>query len=330
MCRISSILFYLSLAMAAAAQTGIGNTEALLIREAKTISDKWGDGIWPGIGKAPFTLVLVTDTIEYLIFHSNPSADFQFVGKDTILQTDVYQRKRTFQKHLLATFPAVNGINCIVVGTPANTGRSLTNWMITLLHEHFHQFVNSQPGYAEGVNGLNLSGGDQTGMWMLNYPFSYDSLPVIKQYELFSNALYNTIKKARKPAFKLHYKRFTKERQAFKKILRPDDYKYFSFQMWQEGLATYTEYHFLQLLKSYPLSEEVTNLAGFTPLKKYTPEFYQTQLNSLAQLKLANEKRVCFYAVGFGEGLLLDSVNPGWRKLYFKNKFSTDSYFVKK
>jgi hypothetical protein len=327
--RILCIILLLSLTRVANAQTGIGNTEALLIREAKTISDKLGDRIWPGIGKAPFTLVLVTDTIEYLIYHPNPSGDFQLVGKDAILQTDVYQRKRTFQKGLLATFPAVNGINCIVVGTLANTGRSLTNWMITLLHEHFHQFVNSQPGYWEGVNGLNLSGGDQTGMWMLNYPFSYDSLHVIKQYELFSNALYNTIKKARQPAFKLQYERFSKERRAFKKMLQPDHYKYFSFQVWQEGLATYTEYHFLQLLKSYRLSADVSKMAGFTPLKKYTPEFYQTQLNSLAQFELADEKRICFYAVGFAEGLLLDRVNPGWRKLYFKNKFSTDSYFVK-
>jgi hypothetical protein len=300
-----------------------------LIREAKTISDKLGDSIWPGIGKAAFTLLLVTDTIEYLIYHDYPSDDFQLVGKDPILQTDVYWRKRTFQKQLLATFPAVNGVNCIVVGTPANTGRSLTNWMITLLHEHFHQFVNSQPGYWEGVNALNLSGGDQTGMWMLNYPFPYDSVPIVKQYELFSKALYHTIKKTGQPAFKQQYKRFGKEREGFKKMLRPDDYRYFLFQVWQEGLATYTEYQFLQLLKSYRLSPDLSDMPGFTPLKKYTIAFYQTQLKSLLQLTLPNEKRVCFYAVGFAEGLLLDWVNPGWRKRYFKNKFSTDSYFVK-
>lgn len=327
--RTLSILLLCLFSITVSAQTGIGKTEALLIREAKTISDKLGDKIWPGIGKAPFTLVLVTDTVEYLIYHPNPSGDFQLAGKDTILQADVYQRKRTFQKYLLATFPAVNGINCIVVGTPANTGRSVTNWMITLLHEHFHQFVYDQPGYPAGVNDLNLSGGDETGMWMLNYPFPYDSLPVIKQYELFSTTLNQTLKQAHQAALKQPYERFIREKQAFKKILSPGDYRYFSFQVWQEGLATYTEYLFLQLLKSYRLSPEVANMMGFTPLKKYTAEFYQTQLNSLAQFKLPNEKRVCFYAVGFSEGLLLDKVNPGWRKLYFKNKFATDSYFVK-
>ncbi len=30
--------------------------------------------------------------------------------------------------------------------------------------------------------------------------------------------------------------------------LKPDDYKYFSFQVWQEGIARYTEYKFLEAM----------------------------------------------------------------------------------
>jgi len=39
------------------------------------------------------------------------------------------------------------------------------------MHEHFHQLQNGQPRYFQAVQDLGLSHGDNTGMWMLNYPF---------------------------------------------------------------------------------------------------------------------------------------------------------------
>ncbi|HMI77381.1 MAG TPA: hypothetical protein VK484_01240, partial [Ferruginibacter sp.] len=201
MLRTSVFILFLFFQLNAFSQNRIGTTEALLIREAKIISDETGDNIWAGISKTPFAIVLVTDSIEFLIYHPYPSADFKFTYSDSILQADVYSRGRTYPKNWLATFPAVSGVNCIVVGTPANTGRSLTDWMITLLHEHFHQYVNSQPGYFASVNALNLSGGDQTGMWMLNYPFPYDSVVVIEQYEKYTAALINAVNSIGKKGF---------------------------------------------------------------------------------------------------------------------------------
>jgi hypothetical protein len=111
------------------------------------------------------------------------------VGKDVLLQTDVYKRKRTYAKDLLATFPSVSGVNCIVVGTPKNTNRTLTNWMIAILHEYFHQYVNSQSNNYDAVNKLNLSSGDETGRWMLNYLFLYVIAVVVTQYEKYTKAL---------------------------------------------------------------------------------------------------------------------------------------------
>jgi hypothetical protein len=308
-------------------QNIIDKTEALLIKEAKTISDKFGDKIWPSLKKTPFTMVLITDSIEYLVYHPYPSSDFILVGKDEILQTEIYTRKRTYSKDLLATFPAVNGLNCIVVGTPKNTNRTLTNWMITLLHEHFHQFVNNQPNYYDEVNKLNLSGGDETGMWMLNYPFPYDSAIVVTQYEKYIKALLNAVNAIDKKEFPRLLKQFKKEKENFRRLLKKDDYKYFSFQLWQEGLASYTEYSFLESLKTYVASTEVASMKEFTPLKKYKEQFYKNELQRLQTLKLPNGKRVCIYAVGFAEGLLLDKVNKQWRSMYLKDKFSTDTYY---
>jgi hypothetical protein len=47
----------------------------------------------------------------------------------------------------------------------------------------------------------------------------------------------------------------------------------------------------------------------FTPLVQYKNQFYRNELQSLQKLSLANNKRICIYAVGFAEGLLLHRVN---------------------
>ncbi len=329
MYRIITVLLIAFCSSFFSVAAGIGTTEALLIREAKKISDQLGDKIWPGISKIPFSIVLVTDSIEYLVYHPYPSTDFVLIGKDPILKEDVYQRKRIYNTGLLATFPAVSGVNCIVVGTIANTGRSVTDWMITLLHEHFHQYVYTQPNYYAGVEKLNLSGGDQTGMWMLNYPFPYDSISVINQYEKYSSALVEAVQVIGKKEFKKRVSTFMKEKRNFQRILIPGDYRYFSFQVWQEGIANYTEYKFLQLLNLYTISMEVKNITGYISVKKYVKQYYSSQLKSLEELKLPEQKRICIYAVGFAEGIVLDALQPKWRKKYLVDKFSTETYFSK-
>src|SRR5678815_2226300 len=87
--------------------------DKIRIREAITISNKFGNGIWQGINDAPFVVLLVTDSVEFLINHPYPSADFKLSEEDDILQTRVFYRKQQFSKAYLATFPAVNGANCI-------------------------------------------------------------------------------------------------------------------------------------------------------------------------------------------------------------------------
>jgi hypothetical protein len=326
MARIIPLFFFYLLQINSFSQNNIGRTEALLIKEAKLIADTHGGQIWKGFGTAPFIIILVTDSIEYLIYHPQPSGDFKLLYKDSILNTDVYVRSRIYPKEWLATFPAVNGVNCMVVGTPKNTGRTYTNWMITLLHEHFHQYVNSQPGYFEAVDKLNLSRGDKTGMWMLNYPFPYDSTVIINQYQKFTKALADAVGKSSNKDFKKALGVYLKEKLIFKKLLKPDDYRYFSFQLWNEGLATYTEYKFLEILGNYKISAAINDLIPFAQYKK---EFFDAQVLNLKKLQIQQDKRVCFYPIGFAEGLLLDINNKGWRSKYLYNKFNTDDYFIK-
>ena len=158
------------------------------IREAMNISRLFGESIWKGIDEAPFALILVTDSIEFLVNHPSASSDFTSLGYDSLLGSRVYFRKATFNKRFLATFPAINGLNTIVVGTPENTGLTSTAWIVTILHEHFHQYVYSMAGYYKAVDSLSLSGGDKSGMWMLNYPFPYTDSAVVDKYTAYTRA----------------------------------------------------------------------------------------------------------------------------------------------
>ena len=56
---------------------------------------------------------------------------------------------------------------------------------------------------------------------------------------------------------------------------------------------------------------------------------YNNEIDNLLHSKLNEAKRICFYSVGFAEGLLLNKVNKDWRKNYLKDKFYIEHYFKK-
>ena len=134
-------------------------------------------------------VLLVADSTEYLIGHPRPTAEFTSLGRDSTLQREVWARPRRFPPNLLATFPAVGGRPTIVVGTAERTGKSSAEWVLTLMHEHFHQWQSSLPDYYPRVNGLGLARGDTTGQWMLDYPFPYDSAPVQRMMRAWAASL---------------------------------------------------------------------------------------------------------------------------------------------
>jgi hypothetical protein len=164
---------------------------------------------------------------------------------------------------------------------------------------------------------------------MLNYPSPYDSTVIINQYQKFTTALTEAVNTIVKKGFKKSLTIYMKEKQVFKKLLKPEDYRYFSFQLWNEGLATYTEYKFLEILSSYKFSAAIRAVKNLMPLPQYKKEFFKAQMLSLKELQIQQDKRICFYPIGFAEGLLLDISNKGWRNKYFTDKFNTDNYFVK-
>jgi len=308
----------------------IRNEDKLRISEAKNISNFTGDKIWKGISKVPFTMLLISDSTEYLINFPGSPEEFGLSYFDDELNSKVYYRRRELNKGFFATFPAFSGINCIVAGTPENTGKNSTDWIITILHECFHLYQFTSENYYESVNALNLSKGDNTGMWQLNYAFPYEDSLLNIQYENYVIALTDAVYNIDKNDFDEYFDRYISERLRFKELLSPDDYSYMSLQLWQEGIAEYTEYKFLESMGAYSTSKNVAELSDFIPFDLYKTKHFEDNMKTLSELRLSEGKRVCFYAPGFAEGILLDKVYPEWRDEYLLNKFSVDDYLFGK
>jgi hypothetical protein len=297
------------------------------------LGDSIGDRVWPGWSKAPFAVLLVTPDYEFLMRHPKPSADFTKIGYDNLLKSDVYYRKRNFPPYYLATFPAVGGsmISTIVVGQAENTSaKTSASWVITLLHEHFHQLQDSQPKFYEDVNALNLARGDQTGMWMLNYAFPYERKEVQEQFAAISKLLAAAIE-APKRGRSQKVRDYLEARLKFQQMLAPDDYKYFSFQFWKEGIARYTEYRLAQVAAAnYRVSKEFRALPDYQSFADLAKSTRARIFRQLETQKLGEAKREVVYSFGAAEGLLLDQINPGWQRRYFVEKFDLRKTFFRR
>src|SRR5437016_7490450 len=302
----------------------ISITDRIRLAEAFRLADQIGNEVWPNWSKAPFAVLLVTPDYEFLIRHPKPSDDFAKLAYDPVLRSDVYYRKRTFSKSFLATFPINNSmISTIVVGEAENTRvKTSTPWVITLLHEHFHQLQDSQPNFYADVGALNLAHGDQTGMWMLNYAFPYDRKEVQEQFAEMSKFLAEAIKSPRTKRTK-KVRQYVEARERFRSMISTDDYKYLSFQFWKEGIARYTEYHLAHLAAAkYRPSKEFVALKDYRSFADVAQTTYDGIFRQLLTQKLGESKREVVYSFGAAEGFLLDRVSPRWRSRYFKDKFA--------
>ena len=298
--------------------------DRIRLSEAFRLGDQLGDQIWPGWSKAPFAVLLVTPEYEFLIRHPQPSEDFTSIGYDEKLKSNVFFRRRTMPPSFLATFPAVRGniTSSSVVGQAENTWvKTSTPWVITLLHEHFHQLQDSQPNFYADVNALNLSHGDQTGMWMLNYAFPYDRPDVQKQFARMSELLADALTSPKRGRTK-RVRDYRAAQAEFKQLVSADDYKYLAFQFWKEGVARYTEYRVAQLAAArFRPSKEFRELPDYRPLADIARTTYEGIFSQLRNQKLGEAKREVVYSFGAAEGLLLDQLKPNWRRRYFVEKF---------
>ena len=297
------------------------------IAEAFQLADAV-EQLWPGWSEVPFAVLLVDGEHEFLIRHPHPTDDFESLGHDPLLDEDVLLRPRVFEPGLLATFPAVSGLPTLVIGTPEATGLSSTQWVLTALHEHFHQLQMSDADYYPATNGLGLGDEDDSGMWMLDYPFPYDSPQVAAALEKLARAARLALDSIGFPSSAEILGDYLAQRDRLRDEVGEKDYRYLSFQIWQEGIARYTQLAVAARAGSgYVPSARFEALPDFMPYSAVAEELRETVRSEL-ESSLPELRRVLFYPIGAVEGLLLDRFRPGWRDRYLARKFYVDRYFV--
>lgn len=303
----------------------IQENDRIRIAEAFKIAEKYCDEVWPGWGEVPLSLIFLTKDHEFLVHHPNPTPDFQSMGYDSLLKTEVLFRSRVFPEKLLAAFQAVNNESSILMGTPEITGRNTSAWTITLLHEHFHQLQYFQPEYFEKSIVLDLARGDSTAMWMLNFEFPYDEPEVTEQFHKLSKQLLELIQNMGNPDEEA-IKDYLSNRESFRKFVGEENYRYMQFQLWQEGVALYTEWKLLETILSdeFQPSPEFMELEDYISFDTLQRQIYQRITRQLENMNMPQWKRVSFYAFGAGEALVLDQWKPSWKDHYLEHMFEMD------
>ncbi len=320
--NLALLLAFLLIPGVVAQAQRLAQNDTVRIAEFYRLASQIQDRIWPGWSSTPTPLLLITADTEFLTHHPAPPKGFTKVGDD------LFARPRQFPTHLLATFPAFGPPAIIVIGEAENTdAKTSTPWVITLMHEHFHQLQDSQPGYYDAINSLGLSGGDQSGMWMLNYPFPYDKPEVAKGFSRLRTLLLDALAESDDKRFKKLAKNYVAQRNKWCGQLSTNDHKYFSFQLWQEGIARYTQVKAAEAAANYQPSTEYRALLDYESFAANAARARIETLDELKRVDLAKWKRTGIYSFGGAEGMLLDRMNLGWKDEYFKHPLSTDGLF---
>jgi hypothetical protein len=318
----------LLLGVAAAPVTGRAQTVSRLrqedrvrLAEARRLAQVC-DQVWPGWSHTEFQVLLVADSAEFLFRSQRTPGDFASLGYDTLLASEVWTRPRQFPPTLLATFPAVGGVPTVVIGSAERTRRSSTAWVLTLLHEHFHQWQYSQPDYYAGISRLDLAHGDTTGQWMLNYPFPYDSVPVQRAMRSLATTLVRALETpagAQSEALKAA----VDARDTLRSRLTAADYRYFEFQLWQEGVARFIEYAAARAAAGAgEPSAEFRRLPDYQPYHSAAATGPLALRRELEQLDLGRQRRVAFYPIGAAMALLLNETRVDWKRAYARRPFA--------
>lgn len=303
-----SARFWVALAAASMASPLAAQPDAMelgpTLAQARAYSGTTGDYLWSGYGSAPFGFLLVSGDKETLLCQPGEPAGFTAGLADPATGCPSWSRARTgLPDTFLAAMPVLGLPATIVMGTPETTGRSHGSWLRTVLHEHFHQWQWSLPDYWSRVDALDLKGGDETGMWMLNFPFPYDDPAAGEAYAAASKALADALDRRGEADFAEHFDRYLATRGRFAGSVGQRNWRYLDFQLWQEGTARWTE---IQLGKTYP---DLRVREAALALERAT-------LDQLRKPDLERQKRELAYPFGAAEAMLMSACGPEWREAY--------------
>ena len=295
---IAEILVWAAMAASAAPVAPATIESVAKVRDAA----RHGDELWPGYSNAPFGFLLVSDKGEVLLCDERVPEGFSRAEPIEQLGCPVATGPKSWRNaSLLAAMPAFGPGEVIVMGSPTDTGLDEEAWRRTVLHEHFHQWQGQLPDIYKRLDALGLAKGDQTGMWMLNYPFPYDRPAVGAAYRAAAASLLAALA-ARPEELSRRVDDYLAKRGAFESSVSEEEWRYFDFQLWKEGVARWTEM-------------EVARRAGGAWAERAERD-WKALLADLSTADLAKKQRVGVYSFGAAEAALLERIDPDWRGCY--------------
>jgi hypothetical protein len=110
--------------------------------------------------------------------------------------------------------------------------------------------------------------------------------------------LLKALKEQNEKEFRRLAQRYAAERKKFLGALSPDDRKYWSFQLWKEGIARYVQIKSAEAAANYRPTQEFAALPDYESFESCAARARSDTLNELKQADLASWKRVVVYSFG--------------------------------
>lgn len=295
-----------------------------LLAEGRKITSAYGEQLWPGFCCKNLPVIIVGHEHDRLYCAKKSPAGFTLfsIDTDTNCRIDIREAGQ-FSPTIRATFPFAGSKAVAVVGAHGIVESNPAAWVATLLHENFHQHQMNWRGYFSGLADLDLAGDDDSGMWALNYPFPYEDKNVIAMVQQSSLDLVAILTEPNKTIRRELAIQYAGKRPDRLLALSDADRRYLEFQLWQEGVARYTEL----ALAEFAGSGTHSSLDKTNNFSALAANLRQRILSTLRQHDLHKNGRVYFYSLGAAEALVLDEIDQNWRDSYFENSFSMAGFF---
>lgn len=284
----------------------------IIIREVRSIAGKRGALVWPGFDRAPIEVDVISRRREHL-FCRRHAPGFAHPRRDPVTGCVVIERARVRPLDLAASYEIEPGLQVIAIGTPAALQMDRSAWKLTLLHESFHQYQSRLPGYAAAVASVRTAIGAHTADWPLTYTFPYAD-PGVQQAFGGMTAAASSFLRADSPAAAGDaIRRYVAARHAARTAVGEVAWRYYEFQVGQEGVARWTEILFAEAAgRSDP---------ALAALARDRRAGLANSLRAIDEQGLAMWKRSALYVMGAIEAEMLEGRRPGWRAVYIRAPF---------
>ena len=286
-----------------------------MIADAQAIVRNEGDPLWAGLSQAPLPTLLIGPERETL-FCGLPTSGFSAIGFDPMTRCTMQVRARQLPVDLAAATDLGN-VSVIHMGLPDALEATQADWIVTFLHEAFHQYQSTLPGYYSAVDVVRARLGKAGEQWVLEYPFPYADPKVKAEFAAMTMRAGQFLSAETDTQAEAAIRSYVEARNRARDAMSPDDLLYYEFQVSQEGVARWTELRFATA--SGNARPDIANVG------KERTGGLAVSLSAIDRQGLNMWGRSAFYVLGAIEASMLQRVRPQWQLEYATNPFAMGS-----